>query len=1085
MDLLLGNGRRSIEFKSSAEVGPFCVISMKGSEGVSELYQFELELVTRRGTTVRNESLLGLPATVLINGFGSPRRHIHGIVQSISLVDRNENYTRYVVRLVPEVWSMTLNRRSRIFQRESVPQILKRVLVGKKVTYRLSDDQYPEHNYCVQYGESDFDFASRLMEEEGIHYFFEHTQEGVQMVLADAATSVRELPEQATLRYDDSEGGVRSESRIYSWIRTQQLGADRVGLLDHHMEKPGNALAVEEPIVETMQVGRVTQKLRGAQSLATRKEWQAGIAHRFDGTGSGGESQKGEIERIFPDRVRVARIRSQELALQTFRLDARSTCSQVIPGYRFVLDGYFDASEDLNDDDVKKTPVFEFLITHVDHDAKLPFEGKGYVRQEEFYDNQFQSVPANMPYRPARKTPRPVVRGPETAIVVGDDSITTEEYGRVKVRFLWDEREGAVSPRDRSAWLRVSQSSAGGGFGHFSLPRIDQEVIVDFLGGDPDCPIIVGSLYNASNRVPFSLPENRTQSGIKSKSKNGRSSKNFSGIAIEDKDGSEHLQIQAERNMTVNAESMHALNVGGTSWTNVAGTSIRTVGGLLGVDIGTQTGSGSSGSGGGSSSAPPVLVVATKRGKGSGSGGGSNMSDDELNEKIDGRIKKKAADDKAKAESPEQKKEDHDKAVQKEEDAFKWTMATRVGGIAQDIDFSMALKSSSDITYSNGLSMGSGTKFAFEPVSLCSELGIDGPFKNYPKLATGLAATSMLVSSFSASCGGSTKIGFSPSFSCDWGTGIKVKAKGKETAFSSVLLTLEVGTQLLPLIPKGIYRQIFFPAGLGALKIATTIFSVLMFAKKIKETMKESADKAKGALEFLTDKDLGSAAKLMTKAATAEAADQVTLTTGAVTNVGSLQKEMKLGEHNRVEGCRVMSASTVSIDSKPGDDDQSPSLILLHARPRSNSIDQSGTIFMKAASLIGAKTGNTMFAMMGKPTEGHIYMRSTAPLGEIELTRGISKQALMLTQAGSYLQHASDKTFQVSDTELLVKFSAAHSLKMDPTSGTTLSSTKITLKSGASKIEMSAQGIKISGPSIEIDGLSSTAIKTAVAKVGV
>jgi type VI secretion system secreted protein VgrG len=419
----------------------------------------------------------------------------------------------------------------------TVPDILKKVLDGLDVAYEIQGSFHPR-DFCVQYRETDFNFASRLMEEEGIFFFFKHNSNGHQMVVANTPQSHPELPTQSKITYEDAGGGNREEDRIYDWEKAQEWRSGKYVLWDHCFELPHKHLEAEANILDSVQVGKVSHKLKvGGNDKLEIYDYPGEYAQRFDGIQPGGGDRAGDLQKIFQDNRRTTDLRIQEEALPGLTIQGGSNCRHFVSGYKFTLQRHFNADG-------------EYVITGVSHSARQAGDyrsnGGGF-----HYNNSFSCIPTALPFRPQRLTPKPVVQGTQTAVVVGPagEEIFTDKYGRVKVQFHWD-RQGKFDANS-SCWVRVGTPLAGKQWGMVHIPRIDQEVIVDFLEGDPDQPIIIGSVYNAREMPPYGLPDNKTQTGIKSRSSKNGTPDNFNEIRFEDKKEQEQVYIHAEKNMDI------------------------------------------------------------------------------------------------------------------------------------------------------------------------------------------------------------------------------------------------------------------------------------------------------------------------------------------------------------------------------------------------------------------------------------------------------------------------------------------------------------------------------------------------------
>jgi type VI secretion system secreted protein VgrG len=528
---------------------------VSGQESISKLFRFELELLAEAAETVAFDQILGQSVTVSILAEAGALRYINGIVSRFSQGNRiasslgGVSFTRYRAEVVPAAWALTKKLQSRIFQQLAVPDILKQVLTGQSVAYQLQGT-YKPRDYCVQYRESDFAFASRLMEEEGIYYYFTHAQGSHQMIVADTPQGNADVAIATTVNFEQLEGGTRSDNRVHSWEKTQELRSGKYRLWDTCFELPGKNLEAVQPVLDSVQVGTVTHKLKVAGNDQLEiYEYPGGYAQRYDGVSPTGGDRASDIQNIFDDNTRTAKIRMQQETARGVRVLGTSTCRQFVAGCKFTLDGHFDGNG-------------PYVLTSVGHFASV---GDAYgtgLDAELPYSNTFECIPAALPFVPERETPRPRIEGTQTALVVGNSGteIFTDKYGRVKVQFPWD-RQGQNNAGS-SCWVRVATHWAGQQWGIVHIPRIGQEVLIAFEDGDPDRPIIVGSVYNAADMPPYTLPDNMTQSGYLSRSTQNGTGDNFNQLRFEDKKGAEEIYFHAENNFNRVVENNDTLTVG-------------------------------------------------------------------------------------------------------------------------------------------------------------------------------------------------------------------------------------------------------------------------------------------------------------------------------------------------------------------------------------------------------------------------------------------------------------------------------------------------------------------------------------------
>jgi type VI secretion system secreted protein VgrG len=533
------------------------ITAFSGTEKLSRLYRFTMDLVAPADAPLKFDAVLGQPAVVAIDQAAGQTRFVHGIVNRLSQGRRDNRFVFYRAELVPPLWLLTKTTRSRIFQQTPVKDILAEV-IGDLYDPRFTlDATYHERNYCAQYRETDFAFLSRLMEEEGIYYYFTHTDTEHGLVIADTPRGHDPLPDDATLVYQDDNIQRPTEGRIVRWDKAQEMRTGAFIFTDHNFELPTNPLDATEKLADAAKAGTVDHQLvLGGTDKAAEVDHPAGYARWTDGIAQGGAERAGDLENLFDDNKRVAKVRMEQELVGALQIDGAGTYPRLTPGHKFTLTEHFDANG-------------EYVVTAVTHAARCGIGDSGEAVQFE-YENEFASIPAAIPFRPAWETPRPVVKGTQTAVVIGgddDEEIDPDKYGRVKVVFRWD----PAGPRglDSSCWVRVAQFWAGKQWGAQFIPRVGDEVVVAFLEGDPDCPLIIGSVYNADNMPLYDLPKNKTQSGIKTHSSPGGDGGNYNEIKFEDKKGQELFSLHAERNMSTTVEVDSTTSVGNNSTVTV------------------------------------------------------------------------------------------------------------------------------------------------------------------------------------------------------------------------------------------------------------------------------------------------------------------------------------------------------------------------------------------------------------------------------------------------------------------------------------------------------------------------------------
>ena len=527
-----------------------------GVESLSSLFRFRLELLAEPSTEIAFDKLLGQPVAVALEMPDGKSRYFSGIVARMSRAEQVHSgrgtweFNRYRAEMVPKAWLLTKTSRSRIFQHLSAVDILKKVLVGVNATFDQVQGTFEPRDYCVQYRESDFAFACRLMEEEGIYFFFKHAESGSQMILANTPQGHPDVPGTKKVPYKQFHGGLREQQQVDSWERIQEIRSGKYTLWDHSFELPDKNLEATRAVQESVKVGTLTQKLKaGGNDQFEIYDFPGGYAGRFDGIDKNGGDQSSALQKVFDDNSRTVGIRMEQETASGLTLAGSGSCQHFTAGHKFTLDKHFDADGD-------------YVLTQVEHASDISDAYASGNATPLNYQNSFRCIPAALPYRPARDTPRPRVEGAQTAVVVGPQGqeIAADKYGRVKVQFFWD-REGQKDTGS-SCWVRVASPWAGKQWGAVHIPRVGQEVVVAFLDGDPDQPIIVGSVYNAENMPPYTLPDNVTQSGLKSRSSAQGTADNYNELRFEDKKGSEEILFHAERDFNRVVENNDTLTVG-------------------------------------------------------------------------------------------------------------------------------------------------------------------------------------------------------------------------------------------------------------------------------------------------------------------------------------------------------------------------------------------------------------------------------------------------------------------------------------------------------------------------------------------
>ena len=511
----------------------------KGREALSTAYSFELLLIYD-DAGVELKSMMGQHVTIEIELSDASPRYVAGYVTRFASAGSDGGLARYTATIRP--WFAMLENRfdTRIFQDNTVEEIVTQVFAlcpGISLhEFRLTKPQ-KRYTYITQYRESDFNFVQRLLEEEGMFYYFEHSAEGHTMVICDDSTTLVALPEQPQIRFHTAAVTELADS-ITDWKGTRQLQASKIAVQTFDYRQPNNRLPV------------------AMNSLNQQGNVENFEIYDFPGQYTHGTYDDGEA---------IVRRRVEALELRGKCFNGAGNCRAMRPGYTFELLQHYDH-------DLGSAEDRQFLLMAVESEGHNNY----LTGHRASYYNNFSCVRKKIVFRPQLSTPRPTISGPQTAIVVGPpgEEIFTDELGRVKVQFHWD-RNGQYNDQS-SCWVRVAQSGASGGFGSMQLPRVGDEVVVVFLDGNPDRPLIMGSLYNSQNTPPWSLPANKTQSGFLTRSMKGRGA-NANFFRFEDKAGAEQVIVHAERDMDTEIEADERHTVGGSRTIKVEGKHAETI----------------------------------------------------------------------------------------------------------------------------------------------------------------------------------------------------------------------------------------------------------------------------------------------------------------------------------------------------------------------------------------------------------------------------------------------------------------------------------------------------------------------------
>ncbi|MFO7912906.1 MAG: type VI secretion system tip protein VgrG [Desulfotignum sp.] len=511
--------------------------SFSGHEELSRLFEFDLDLLSEN-YEINFDDIIGQNVTIRMDLMEGGTRYWNGFINRfVQGVSTSVQFAQYRATMVPWLWFLTQTSDCRIFQEKTVPEIIRQVFDEhgfSDIEDRLSGG-YRTWNYCVQYRETDYNFVSRLMEQEGIYHYFLHEQEKCTLVLCDSLSRHDPFENYGSIDFAADTRGSAISERITEWTIEKKVRSGKFAHMDYNFEKPDTSLmSIEED-----------------QKPHERSDYEI-----YDYPGEYLEKADGD---------RYARIRLEELSypheICTGQSDARGICT----GYLFTLNRH-----------TRRDQNREYLVISTEYQAAAQSYETSGGSDQQFY-SFFSAIPGSVQFRPERVTPKPVIQGSQTAVIVGppNEEIHTDEHGRVKVQFHWD-RQGSRN-QNSSCWIRVSQIWAGAGWGAMHIPRIGQEVIVSFIEGDPDRPIITGRVYHGTNNPPYPLPAEKTKSTIKSMS--SPDSGGVNEIRFEDKAGDEQLFIHAEKVLDHRSKGKSREYVGGSRHMIVAGDQYEKIGG--------------------------------------------------------------------------------------------------------------------------------------------------------------------------------------------------------------------------------------------------------------------------------------------------------------------------------------------------------------------------------------------------------------------------------------------------------------------------------------------------------------------------
>jgi type VI secretion system secreted protein VgrG len=543
---------RLLEAGTPLGAGVLTLQRMSGKEELGRLPEFQLDFVSRRGD-IKPEEILGKNVTWTLELADGGQRYFNGFVTSFA--DNGESDAsvfetggkgtvyKYSATVHPWLWFLTRTSNCRIFQNLSVPEIVDQVFKDYKFAdarkVQLGAD-YPKKEFCVQYRETDFNFVCRLLEQEGIYFAFEYDDGKNTLMLMASQGAHKTLPTLEALFHQDL-AAHRDKDCYDSWSAAREIQPGRYLIDDYDCMTPRVAM-----------LGDGLPEIKKTHDLA---EFEI-----YDYPGEYDKPAEG---------TQYAKTRIEELHTKFETFFGAGNARQTAPGRLLKLQ-----------DHPRNSYNAEYLLTGVNYAATAGNLASG--GEAAMFSCNVAAISSKAIFRPARLTPKPIVQGTQTAFVVGPagEEIYTDEYGRIKVQFHWDRY--SKTDENSSCWVRVSQPLAGKDWGFVTIPRIGQEVLVDFLEGDPDHPVVIGALYNGEAKPAFKLPDNKSQSGFKSKSYKGSG---FNELRFEDKAGSEEIYLHAQKDQSALVEHDRIEKLGNESHLTVGKDAFEKLGGDHHVEV--------------------------------------------------------------------------------------------------------------------------------------------------------------------------------------------------------------------------------------------------------------------------------------------------------------------------------------------------------------------------------------------------------------------------------------------------------------------------------------------------------------------
>lgn len=524
--------RRIAELKTVYGIDVLTLVSFECDEGLSEDFDIRIEAISERDDFDFDQAIATHVTIKLFLATGAAR-FFDGLLTDARWLGHREGHYVYRLTLRPWFWLLTKTSNCRIFKDKTVPEIISAVVGAHdfaNIEKRLTESYKPVH-YCVQYRESDYAFCCRLMEEYGISYLFEHSDEKHVMILADAKSSYNPIPGGSDIPFIPLGGdSQRDREHIYQWVPARNFRTGKFAVNDYDFKKPSASLkAVED----------------------AGSAYNAGALEQYDYPGRYTDVNDG---------TNFAKIRLEAEQAADHRVQSAGEAPRLAPGYLFSLVEHKHGQQNK-----------EYLVVRASHSVIAEqYRTGGGSSHGEAYSGSYDVLAADRPYRTPAVTSKPRIPGPQTAVVVGNGEIDVDEYGQIMVAFHWD-RDSVQSRR-----VRVAQIWSGKKWGGVVIPRVGQEVIVQFLEGDPDQPLVIGTVYNAERMPPYELPGAKNKAGVKSDSTMGGGG--YNELVFDDTKSQELIGIHAQKDMESVVENDERLTVKHDRETSIGNDRTETVG---------------------------------------------------------------------------------------------------------------------------------------------------------------------------------------------------------------------------------------------------------------------------------------------------------------------------------------------------------------------------------------------------------------------------------------------------------------------------------------------------------------------------